>query len=126
MGINNKYLWMVITILYIIGVFYLAMTPAEYVPEDISQAAKWLHFAEFFILSLLLYIAFLPFDINIKFLCQVFLIFTIAILTEVVQLWVPGRTCSYVDVMIDLAGAFTLYALFMIMGEGLNSMADFG
>jgi VanZ family protein len=119
MGLNNKYLWLVVVILYIIGVFYLAMTPKEDVPEDISKAAKWLHFAEFFILAILLYIAFLPFDINIKFLCQVSLIFSIAILTEVVQLWVPGRTCSYVDVMIDLAGAFTLYALFLIMGEGL-------
>lgn len=113
----GKFIWTSIVLIYIALIFYYATLPGEQVAGPIKEAAKWLHFIEFFGLALLLYLAGLYYDTELKLVIQGLLVMSIAIISEVIQMGVPGRTASYIDVMIDLAGAFSLYTVFLWLAD---------
>ena len=74
------------------------------------------HFLEFFVLALLFFLwqrqgesdlAFL------KYLLAMCIAIIFAALTEVVQIWIPGRTCNLIDVVYKAAGFFGGIIFFM-------------
>lgn len=66
---------------------------------------KLAHFAEFAILGLLIYINVKDFKTNKTILLSAILSFLYAVSDEIHQIFVPGRACTFVDMLIDLSGA---------------------
>ena len=66
---------------------------------------KLAHFSEFAILGLLIYINVKDFKTNKTILLSAILSFLYAVSDEIHQIFVPGRVCTFVDMLIDLSGA---------------------
>lgn len=82
-------------------------------PKDIATftemvfkpVRKLAHFAEFAILGLLIYINVKDLKTNKTILLSAILSFLYAVSDEIHQIFVPGRACTFVDMLIDLSGA---------------------
>ncbi|MEM4260346.1 MAG: VanZ family protein [Candidatus Woesearchaeota archaeon] len=109
-----KYVFLVILIIYlsILILFALNPHPEKIIPMDGYD--KVAHFAEFFILALLLWKTFSLF--KIKKLNNYFITFisciVVAIVSEYVQKFIPSRTSTWLDFLLDIGG--TIFALIVI------------
>jgi len=115
---HRQGLWTLALLMYLVIMFWFAAMPGQDVPGPMSAHAKWLHFFEFFGLSVLIGCVF-AYCGECKFLLTLGVIFVIivAALTELIQLWIPGRSCSIVDFFVDLAGAFTPLIIVLVLFE---------
>ncbi len=75
---------------------------------------KLAHFIEYFILGILTVNCFNAFNKN-KILYISLFCLIIAILDECHQLFVPGRSFGYIDIMIDFIGGFSSIYLFKLL-----------
>lgn len=67
---------------------------------------KLAHFSEFAILGILFYINIKEYTNNKVLLLSVLLSSLYAVSDEIHQLFVPGRACAFIDMLIDSSGAF--------------------
>jgi VanZ family protein len=111
-------LWTIALLMYLVIMFWFAAIPGQDVPGPIADNAKYLHFLEFFGLTILIGALFSYYD-GRKFLltCGVIFVTTVAALTELIQLWIPGRSCSITDFFVDLAGAFAPLVIVLVFME---------
>lgn len=67
---------------------------------------KIAHFSEFSILGILLYIVYNDSPKKNKIICPLIFAGLYAISDEIHQYFVPGRACTFIDMIIDTCGAF--------------------
>jgi len=95
------------TLLLIIYIIILFLTGAVVNVNNISKATnfdKALHFFGFFILTILLLLTFEHYKLNNKRIAIFLIALGIGILIEVVQLGIPGREFSLLDIAADVLG----------------------
>ncbi len=110
---HNKISW-AITILIAIGIFYissLTFAPGPSGKESILPTLY--HILAFFFLTLFLFIASLK-NRKEPFILVIFIVLLYAILDEVHQFFVPGRTCSIFDVFLDNSGIIFASLIYFI------------
>lgn len=87
----------------------LFMSDAQIAPEQISflehVLRKCAHFLEFLVLGVLSSITMEYWKFKYKVLCGFFFCINVAVVDEILQLFISGRSGSVKDVMIDSAGA---------------------
>lgn len=116
-----KYIFLSLLLIYLVTLIFFAITPH---PEKIIPFAKGYdkvaHFAEFFILALLLWKTLSFF--KVKLLNNYFITFVscliVGIVSEYAQKLVPSRTFTMIDFALDIGGIiFALIIIFIIKLE---------
>lgn len=105
----------------------LSSTEKEYLIDKYRFIVrKTAHFTSYFILGLLIIILFLDLKINIKksILTTLIICFIYACTDEIHQLFISGRSGSFIDVLIDTSGATTalisIYLLQLLKKKCIN------
>ena len=103
---------------YIIGIIILACLPGKQLPSDVSSnMSLCFHFLEYFMLAILLGIWFLVYTDHKPLLSTFSICLLLAIVTEVIQIFVPGRCFGFDDILANLAGFNIAITLFFITAE---------
>ena len=80
---------------------------------------KIAHFTEFFVLGILLHSALLAHRLPYRIPLAVVCVLSVATIDECIQLFVPGRACAVLDVLLDTAGGtagtFTFFGVFALV-----------
>lgn len=113
-----KILCFSIVAIYILSILILACLPGEQLPQDIpSNTSLYFHFIEYFVLTILLGVYLIIYT-NYRPLITTFLIGTsLAIITEIIQIFVPGRCFGLDDIFANMAGLNISITLFFIIAE---------
>jgi VanZ family protein len=101
---DKKIVFTVACVFYII-ILFLGATVVK--TADISKATnfdKVLHFLGFFVLTILLLITFSRYKLKNKYLKSFIIALGIGILIEIIQLNIPGREFSLLDILADALG----------------------
>lgn len=108
---NKKILFTVLLVVYTIAMFAAAaLDQVAQIPSGFGSD-KIIHFTEFFILMLILLKTFSYYSFKRQWLAALGVAITLAILSEVVQIFVPSRNFSYYDLIADLLGISLALAL---------------
>ncbi len=102
---DKKLLLWGIVIIYLIGIFVVSSFS---LPFHLGNSDKVLHFAEFFILALLLMFALGYSDTRYPYAIAILAAIGFALLDEFHQLLVLGRTASIFDFLADSLGAMAI------------------
>jgi VanZ family protein len=94
-------------------VLFLSTLPGTKV-QFISTSDKLVHFAAFFVLSILLLFAY---KFTKPFFMTSLLMAVFGIVIEVLQIYVPYRTFDVYDFLADMLGVMTALILFQILGQ---------
>lgn len=81
---------------------------------------KIAHFSEYLILGLLVYNMFNKFEIN-NYYFVILICIIYACLDEIHQLFIEGRTCSNIDVLIDTSGSVLSIFIYKIKNKLLKN-----
>lgn len=107
--VDKKIIHSVILGIYVLGIFYAATMPV--VPGNLPEYTdKIVHFAEFFILSFIVFKTAQIFNVKRSWISWLIL-FSIALTTELVQLRIEGRSFSPFDLLADSLGILAGYGL---------------
>lgn len=92
-----------ILLVYLAALAFGAVSPdvADYL-EGAND--KLLHFTEFFVLSILLFVTLKSYDVKFTTLITVIVSILLAVASEIVQLAVKDRSFSYLDMVADAGG----------------------
>ena len=113
---HNKLSW-AITIFGAIAIFALSSRSfdAVYGVSSSNLMSNLYHFLAFFLLAFFLFISSLKGRMNKKrFFLSGIIVIVYGILDEVHQYFVPGRFCSFNDVLVDTAGIITASIIYFI------------
>lgn len=115
---NIYYTINIIFYLYVLAMFIVAWTPGSTLPQNLpSNSTIIFHFFEFTVLSILL-ILFVLNNLNQKRIIAFFSIgLGISALTEIGQLFVPGRGCGLDDFFANLSGFLIVPIIILIILE---------
>jgi VanZ family protein len=103
---NKKIILTVISIIYLIILFIGAFAVNLGSEGSAPGSDKSLHFIGFFILSLLLIFTFKNYTAKRVYLKSLLIAVVIGILIEIIQLFIPARSFSLLDLAADLGGIF--------------------
>ena len=94
-------------ILYILGIFYISSMPSSVMPGSGGIDMSPLHIAEYFILSSLIYRALEASKLSRKkrILLSILLSVSYGITDEFHQIFVPGRTFDFIDMVFNFIGS---------------------
>lgn len=112
-------------VIYLIVLTILLAMPSQDLPETFEVSDKMKHFFAFFVLSFLLGMS-LHFQEKFRNIAKysVFVVLALASfyggLTEVIQSYVPGRSCDFIDWMFDLGGVLLGILAFLIFIKSIN------
>jgi VanZ family protein len=101
---NKKLAFTILSVIYI-ALLLLGGTILKV--NDVSKAPgfdKVLHFFGFFVLTILLLLTFEYYELNNKYLASMLIAFGIGLVIEAVQLGIPGREFSLLDLAADTLG----------------------
>ena len=101
---NRKVVLTFILIIYIILLFLGASVIKLGEVSDSPGFDKALHFIGFFILTILLLLTFEHYKLNNKHIAIFLIALGLGIIIEVVQLGIPGREFSLLDLLVDVVG----------------------
>ena len=107
---NRKLIFTLLFLLCTAAIIVIASLP-NVGKMPFSNFDKLVHFAEFFILTLILGNSILLYNPKNKALLLFAISFGIAIISELIQLPIKTRSFSYYDLLADLAGIALAYAL---------------
>lgn len=135
---NKKYLILLSTVLWVGFIFYMSSRNAVQSMGDSSMIVDFIintfklrvetvgiittlvrkgaHFSEYFILSTLCFFTYRSFNkdkINFSFILLVCNL--VAISDELLQGFIPGRSCQVKDVLIDFTGALTFLIIYSVI-----------
>jgi len=101
---NKKHIVLGLLILYIIVMMigFLATMPKNIVV--VNNNDKIIHFAEFFVLSMLALKTFQLFKFKHYYVLSILFCLVFVILSESFQLLIPSRSFSYYDMLADILG----------------------
>ena len=111
-----KIVFTALLIIYFIAMLYLATTPQALGVSGIDLSDKWLHFIEFFVFGILLYITLEFYEFHDLYLIYMIVILGVVLLSELVQIPIAGRAFSVKDMIADMAGALTA----LVFAEGVR------
>lgn len=107
---KNRYMLIYLPLVIYWTVLFIATTlPGSSVPH-VGVGDKFMHFLAYFILSLLLSLAF-NFQHRFKeissrpFFFAILIIFLYSVIDEIHQSFIPGRFCELADIAADMSGA---------------------
>ena len=101
----------------------IGITNTNYDDEELTKIAKnynyifrkFIHFSEYFILTLLFYLVIKQvMDYNI-YLCSILLCFITATWDEIHQIFTPGRSALFGDILIDTCGGIMTALVLMLI-----------
>lgn len=102
-----------ILLIYIAAMGFTLFTPS---PGNIplpDGSDKIIHFAEFFILTILLTLTFSVFGFEKKILLTAALAITIAVASELIQIPIHSRDFSLLDLLADMLGILSALLIFV-------------
>lgn len=102
--INNKYLILSILLIYIIIMLFGFII---FIPKNatlLNNNDKFIHFIEFFILTILSLKTFQLFKFKHYYLLSIILISIFTVISESIQYFIPYRSFSYYDMIADVVG----------------------
>ena len=99
-------IWALVAVYIVLIIFASSYTGLS--KQFISANDKILHFIEFFILSLILFLAFKASGAKYPYVLAILIAISLGILTELIQIYVPGRSFSIYDIIADILGAVTI------------------
>ena len=106
---------LVFLLIYISIMIGMSLIPGDNLKDSIiPKYSIVLHFLEFLGLAFVSTIVFALFDIEYFFSSITGLILFMSILTEGLQYFVPGRFFSVVDLVVNIAGGFTLLLIIIL------------
>ena len=108
---NKKLIISIVLVIYLIILFIGAFAVKFEGESSISGFDKLLHFFGFFILEILLLLAFNYYKIKNKYWASFLIALSIGLFIEVVQLAIPGREFSLLDWAADAGGIFLAMVL---------------
>ena len=108
---NKKIILTVISIIYLIILLVGAFAVNLGTSDSAPGSDKSLHFIGFFILSLLLIFTFKNYTAKRVYLKSLIVAIIIGILIEIIQLFIPERSFSLLDLAADLGGIFLAMVL---------------
>lgn len=109
--------------IYLIVLLCLSLLPGEFVNNgNVGILGKILHLGFYVGLFITTLICFAVLGFRDPVSSSIFFGICIAIGTEVLQYFIPGRTGTFGDVCINLTGLFVLPILYLVIYEKLNSM----
>jgi len=107
---NKKLVLTSVSVVYLILLF-LGATIIKLNNASAPGSDKSLHFIGFFILSLLLIFTFKNYTVQRVYLKSLIVAIIIGIIIEIIQLFIPERTFSLLDLAADLGGIFLAMVL---------------
>lgn len=111
---NPKLSWFT-TIIIGIGIFIISNTPSYGIGSGNNYFSIIYHFFTFFFFGLLLMISSVKGKHTEFFIPAITLSIFYAILDELHQYFVPGRFCSYGDIITDSAGIFLAFLIYFLI-----------
>jgi len=117
LSLTIKIVSMVMFLVYVYSMFYFAMLPGQDITSELVKTnSLLLHFIEYIGLMLITTITLICWTES-KIISKSLIVgFIVAALTELVQLFVPGRSCSFQDFFVDMLGCFSFWVFgFIIM-----------
>jgi VanZ family protein len=100
-----KYKFMLPSLVWSITLLYVTLIPGKDVPS-VTISDKVIHFGVFAGLIILTYYGLKKEGISNPFIKAILYSTTLAILTETLQLFIPGRNFSSLDLLANAAGVF--------------------
>ena len=103
---------------YILLIFVIAWTPGDKLPTNLpNNFATSFHFCEFFGLAIITFL-WCFFILKERLILKFFCVGTgIALLTEIGQIWIPGRAYAPNDLLANFAGFLMIPAIILIVLE---------
>jgi len=122
--IQNKKFFAGLTIIWAVFIFILSNIPGNQYPEAAFDYAFFAHWLEFFILSLLLLHTLLlgrsaisrQIIITSLLICSLYAAFD-----EIHQIWVPYRSVSLLDWLVDVLGGLSAVKLYLYFYQRFKS-----
>ena len=105
-------LWFFILLIILLG----QSIPGDNLGDSISKFPGIIHFLEFLVFTFVTVALSLEIFASYEFLGSFIILTTTAALSELIQLIVPGRFCSWQDFGIDMMGITAAYILLFILG----------
>lgn len=98
-----------------------AMSYERFVEVFFTPVRKLAHFSEFAVLGILTYLNIIEYHKNNAITISVIFVCLYAISDEIHQMFVPGRACMFMDVLIDCSGAiFGIFLIHLLMKRCLK------
>jgi len=101
---NKKIVFTVLSVIYLIILFIGAFAVKAGNISKASNFDKVLHFFGFLILAILLLVTFEHYKLGNKYVSVFIIALGIGILIEAIQLFIPGREFSLLDILADVLG----------------------
>ena len=92
---------------YMMAVFYISSLTSSEIPGSGGIDLSFLHIGEYFILSLLIFraLGYYKIDKKKRILLSILLSFLYGITDEIHQIYIPGRTFDFLDMIFNLVGS---------------------
>ena len=100
----KKILLPLVLVVYVSLLFFFAVYQHVETLGSFTQYDKAIHFGEFFVFTLLLWLTLAQYKVKLNYVWTVFVAVFVALLSEWVQRFVPSRTSSLFDFLADVAG----------------------
>lgn len=100
---QKKYIFTIMLLSYIFLIIFFAVSKSVPTPP-LKNQDKILHFLEFLILAALLYKTFSIYNIKYPKLTAVIIGILFAAVSEIIQIYIPGRSFSSLDFLADIMG----------------------
>jgi VanZ family protein len=111
---HNK-LSLTLTLFIALSIFYLSSKPFPGLPSPFSYLSTLYHFFAFFFLAFFLLITLTRGKPSSELITLAILIsLAYAISDEIHQFFIPGRYCSFLDILTDFSGIFTASLIYSI------------
>ncbi len=81
---------------------------------------KFIHFSEYFILTILIILALNLFRVYNKYLCAIIICLIFATWDEIHQLFIIGRSGQFIDILIDTSGGIMTCLIIFILHKFKN------
>ena len=101
---NKKIVFSLLSLFYVVILFLGGTVIKTSVISSAPGFDKVLHFFGFFILTILLLLTFKHYGLNNKYVSVFLIALGIGILIEAIQLGIPGRDFSLLDILADFLG----------------------
>jgi VanZ family protein len=115
MAIRFEPLWKrfftILLVAYAIGMFVIAILPGQDVPNELAKHDKAIHFAEFFVFTILLITTLHIDGVKWTFLVAGGAALVMIYVSELIQTWTATRSFDVHDMLFDLAGVLLAMAI---------------
>lgn len=111
--------------IYLIALTILLSMPSQELPDTFEVSDKFKHFFAFFLLSYLFSMS-LHFQEKFKNISKYAVILVVVVasfyggITEIIQAYVPGRSCDFIDWMFDFGGVLSGILVYLVFMKSIN------